>query len=129
MTTISDQCPRCAGSFSAQSFEVEADPIDVARCQACGGIFCSSQAYEQLLDTPDTDSLDTGRNGADEETFIEKMTCPQCDDVMATYRYPPQPHIKIDRCASCLSVFLDAGELKDMKHYTLIDWFRDLPYN
>jgi hypothetical protein len=28
----------------------------------------------------------------------------------------------------CLGVFLDAGELTDMKRYTLLDWFRDLPY-
>jgi Zn-finger nucleic acid-binding protein len=37
-----------------------------------------------------------------------------------------QSHITLDSCSNCSSVFLDAGELTDMKSLTLMDHVRRL---
>ena len=123
---MSDQtvgCPRCEGVMDAQTHD---EQIEVQRCSDCGGISCSSETFERLLSTDGAEALDTGGNTRGERS--EVLNCIVCNEVMATYRFPDQPHIQVDRCVSCLSVFLDGGELSDMRRYTILDWFRDLPY-
>ena len=126
MTHAITTCPRCSGALGPTDFCEEAQ---VYRCSNCGGLFSSSEGYEALLRTDGSESLDIKIRNTDESSFVDKMRCANCGEAMATYRYDPQPHIKIDRCVNCFSVFLDAGELKDMKRYTLLDWFRDLPHD
>ena len=129
---MSDQtagCPRCEGTMDANSLDAQTHEaqIEVQRCSDCGGIFCNSETFELLLSTDGAEALDTGAGNARGERS-EVLSCIVCDEVMANYRFPEQPHIQIDRCVSCLSVFLDGGELSDMRRYTILDWFRDLPY-
>jgi hypothetical protein len=37
-----------------------------------------------------------------------------------------QPHIWFERCAVCGGSFLDAGEFRDVKHHTIVDFLKDL---
>ncbi len=118
-------CPRCAGAMGPHT---HAAGLDLERCGDCGGLFCTSENFQALLTTDGTESLDTLPRAKGGSEHSDSLDCPRCTKKMVMYRYPPQPHIRIDRCVDCLGVFLDAGELTDMKRYTLLDWFRDLPY-
>jgi hypothetical protein len=47
--------------------------------------------------------------------------CPACGAVMSTQPHPSQPHVRIESCAGCGALFLDAGELIDLAHESLLE--------
>jgi Zn-finger nucleic acid-binding protein len=54
------------------------------------------------------------------------IDCPECGTRMRRIKDHEQTHITLDSCSNCSSVFLDAGELTDMKSLTLMDHVRRL---
>jgi hypothetical protein len=57
---------------------------------------------------------------------IDDIKCPNCSAPMLKMVDRDQPHIWYESCPSCFGVFFDAGEFRDYKEKTVLDFFRDL---
>ncbi len=118
-------CPKCGTRMEAVEFGTN---IKVIRCTGCYGLFCKWQTLRQLREEWLSDSvLDKGSPalGA-KHNAMRNIDCPECGAAMARVRDDEQAHITLDNCPQCESVFLDAGELTDMKSLTLMDQVRRL---
>jgi uncharacterized protein len=114
------QCPKCHHPMRAKEFGTD---LTVQRCEHCGGLFCARGVLprlrrEWLAETV----LDTGdpRSGRQRDAQRE-VDCPACGQRMRSESDPGQPHIHLEHCPDCQGVFLDAGELTDLKSVTLMD--------
>ena len=118
-------CPKCRALMETVKFGAD---IKVARCTGCGGLFCNAQTLQKLRDEWISDAvLDKGSAalGARHNAMLD-IACPECGTRMDRVRDHEQSHITLDNCSSCNGVFLDAGELTDMKSLTLMDQVRRL---
>jgi Zn-finger nucleic acid-binding protein len=118
-------CPKCRMPMETVEFGTE---IKVMRCTGCSGLFCKWQTLRQLRDEWLSDTvLDKGNVvlGAKHNEMLD-INCPDCGSRMDRVRDQEQSHITLDSCANCDGVFLDAGELTDMKSLTLMDHVRRL---
>ena len=50
--------------------------------------------------------------------------CPKCDSRMIRMIDAKQSHIWFEHCGSCFGHFFDAGELKDLKKNTVVDFIK-----
>jgi Zn-finger nucleic acid-binding protein len=118
-------CPKCSKPMESVEFGTD---IKVARCTGCGGLFCKSRTLQKLRAEWISDTvLDRGSAalGARHNTMLD-IDCPECGTRMKRVKDHEQSHITLDNCSSCDGVFLDAGELTDMKSLTLMDQVRRL---
>jgi len=102
--------------------------MKIRRCTGCSGLFCSWQTLQQLRDEWLADTvLDRGSAAVGAiHNEMRDIACPDCGATMDRVKDQEQPHITLDSCPSCDGVFLDAGELTDMKSLTLMDHVRNL---
>jgi len=122
--TVVDSCPKCQQVFRKRRFGPE---ISLDVCSGCNGIWCPGDDLEHLLTLPMVDVLDVGdaRVGA-VYNRVTNIDCPGCGTRMKNTRVTDQPHIGIEVCPGCSSVFLDAGELTDIRHITFGDWVKSM---
>ena len=52
------------------------------------------------------------------------IKCPKCDSRMIRMVDAKQSHIWFEHCGSCFGHFFDAGELKDLKKNTVMDFIK-----
>lgn len=116
-------CPKCDHGME----KVEYEHIEVERCTYCGGIWFDLMEAEHLKSLEGSESIDTG-DPKDGKHFdqIRKIDCPVCHTPMIQMVDRAQPHIRFESCKVCYGVFFDAGEFKDWKTKTLLDFFKDL---
>jgi hypothetical protein len=102
--------------------------IKVARCTGCCGLFCKRYTLQQLRDEWLADTvLDKGSAAVGAKlNELTDIVCPACGAGMDRVQDEEQSHITLDICPDCGSVFLDAGELTDLKSMTLMDHVRRL---
>jgi len=118
-------CPKCSQPMEMVEFGTD---ISVMRCTGCYGLYCKWQTLHQLRDEWLSDTvLDKGSAaiGA-QHNDMRDITCPGCGATMDHVQDQEQTHITLDSCPDCDGVFLDAGELTDMKSITLMDHVRRL---
>lgn len=119
-------CPKDQG----QMLHADAGGIWVERCDCCGGIWLDCGELDRLLrDKKVVQEVDTGSALTLRRFSLSAVgtrKCPRDGAVLTTLRHPEQGHIEIDRCPSCLGVFLDAGELKDLADFSLSERMRAL---
>lgn len=118
-------CPKCRATMETVEFGTD---ITIRRCTGCSGIFCKWQTLQALRDEWLSDAaLDQGSpaEGAKRNDMLD-IACPDCGATMAHINDADQAHITLDSCPDCDGVFLDAGELTDMKSVTLMDHIRRL---
>lgn len=119
------KCPKCQHEMEAVEFGTE---VSVLRCTGCNGLYCETEMLRRMRDEWLTETvLDTGcaTLGA-RHNEMRGITCPVCEVQMNHVQDEEQVHITLDTCPSCERVFLDAGELTDMKSVTLMDHVRRL---
>lgn len=119
------KCPKCRDPMETVEFGTD---ISVERCTGCYGLYCKWQTLEQLRDEWLADTvLDKGSaaDGAKHNDMLD-IACPECGTAMNRVQDDEQTHITLDVCSECEGVFLDAGELTDMKSVTLMDHVRRL---
>jgi len=94
-----DTCPECGGIFF--------DEGEVSQIRARGG----DRAFEELDDIvqPNPNHI------PHEESQFRK--CPSCLSGMHRFRYMYSSPVFLDSCESCGGVFIENGELKQMKEY------------
>ncbi len=116
-------CPKCSASME----EVQFADVQVNRCANCGGIWFDEFEAEKLRRMKGSEAIDTGDPKAG-GTYNknEEIQCP-IDHVPLLHMVDPQQHhIWFEGCPVCHGAFFDAGEFKDLKHQTILDFFKDL---
>jgi Zn-finger nucleic acid-binding protein len=117
------ECPKCNSDMEKITYE----EIQVDRCTNCKGIWFDMLEHEHLKAIEDSQSIDIGEPKVGKEyNKIDKIDCPVCHTQMIRMVDNKQPHISYEACTSCYGVFFDAGEFRDYKQETILDFFRDL---
>lgn len=117
------ECPKCDSNMEKVTFET----VEVNRCTNCKGMWFDMLQHEHLKAMQDSESIDIGDAATGREyDKIDRINCPICRTQMIRMVDAKQPHIHYEACTSCYGVFFDAGEFRDYKEETVIDFFRDL---
>ena len=118
-------CPKCHGDFSEKTYGGQ---ITIQRCNGCGGILSSPETLAKMRDEWMADVvLDKGSPKVGKKTNkIDEIDCPKCSKKMDNIFDEEQSHVWMESCRACDILFLDAGELTDLKYLTLMDKIRDL---
>jgi Zn-finger nucleic acid-binding protein len=100
--------------------------VEVDRCTDCQGIFFDEFARKKLQRMRGADSIDSGdRRVGREFNKVDHIYCPRCGSLMIRMVDLNQHHIWFEHCTVCGGSFFDAGEFRDLKHHTIVDFFRD----
>ncbi len=116
-------CPKCAVAMTALKY---AD-VTVDRCAGCGGIWLDALEDMRLRALAGAEVIDAppSRPGAAEvREATGSIGCPRCGRRMLLLMVERTPPIYFEHCGGCGGVFLDAGELREMKSTTLEEWLR-----
>lgn len=101
----------------------------VDHCDHCGAIW---------LDAGELTALPAKANGAPKPWTVaasrapdrlsppRRTPCPRDVARLAESTDAKQPHIRTDKCPTCLGILLDAGELKDLSKFTIKERLRAL---
>jgi len=117
------KCPKCNSDMEKVTFE----QIEVDRCTKCKGLWFDMLEHEHLKAMQHSESIDVGKVDIGKEyDKIDKIDCPVCQTMMMRMVDKNQPHIRYEACTSCYGVFFDAGEFRDYKEETVLDFFRDI---
>lgn len=108
-------CPACSGSLTARTFEGIA--LDVC-AEGCGGVWFDPfefRKFDEPHEEAGTDLLDLDgartRDGGG-----ASLECPRCDEaVLHRHFFSTKRFVEIDECPACAGVWLDVGELRDIR--------------
>lgn len=116
-------CPKCG----AQMATVMYSGIYVERCVGCKGLWFDLLEHEQMAAIEGSDVIDIGSDELRKRfNEIDDILCPHCSCSMVKMVDAHQSHIWYESCPSCFGVFFDAGEFRDYREKTVLDFFRDL---
>ena len=117
-------CPKCKGDLETKEHE----HIRVERCNRCYGLLLEAYMLNETFAEWMAESfLDVGAASLGKKyDKIDDIVCPFCNVAMDKIEDPVQTHIWMESCPQCSRVFLDAGELTDLKHETFSDKFKSL---
>lgn len=116
-------CPKCNSPMEKVTF----GDIEVDRCIQCKGLWFDMLEHKDLKDMEGSEVIDSGdaKTGRHYNN-IDKINCPACKSTMIRMVDKDQPHIWFESCPGCYGVFFDAGEFRDYKEKTILDFFRDI---
>ena len=116
------KCPKCHHGM----VEVEHDEIVIDRCTNCHGLWFDDDEAHRLKALLGSEAVDTGdpTEGWKGDSHSE-IFCPRCEKEMEKSADPKQKHIWYEMCREH-GMFMDAGEFKDLKDESMLDWFRSL---
>ena len=116
-------CPKCSAAME----KVQYESIEVDRCTDCKGIWFDMLEQEHLKALEGSEEIDIGDPEVGKQTnIVDQINCPVCDTRMIRMVDGRQPHIWFESCTVCYGVFFDAGEFRDYKQETILDFFKDL---
>jgi len=117
------KCPKCKSPMEIVAFH----DIEVDRCTGCKGLFFDSRENERLKSMRGSEIIDSGDPAVGRKNnTIPYIHCPRDGTPMVRMVDPSQPHLWYETCSACGGVYFDAGEFRDYKHHTLLDYLRDL---
>ncbi|TGD74919.1 hypothetical protein E4634_06145 [Mangrovimicrobium sediminis] len=104
--------------------ELAVGDILIDRCSHCHGLWFDADEAHQLKSMPQSAQLDTGdaEVGVGWDSHAE-VDCPRCGKAMEPASDAKQKHIWYERCPDH-GMFMDAGEFRDFREETLLDWFK-----
>jgi Zn-finger nucleic acid-binding protein len=116
-------CPKCNSEMEKVTYH----NIQVDRCKVCKGIWFDMLEHEHLKAIEGSEAIDIGSPAVGKQfNKMSIVNCPVCQTQMIPMVDNKQPHIWYESCTSCYGVFFDAGEFKDYKEETILDFFKDL---
>lgn len=99
-------CPKC-NNILKQGKTKNSD-VTVDYCSKCKGIWFDEKELEQV-------EYESVKFLAVPPDAIEsKYQCPKCQKALFSFSYP-QTFVTIDMCKKCKGLWVDAGELKEIK--------------
>lgn len=97
------------------------------RCIDCQGLFVGAVERERLEKMRGAEAIDIGDEDVGREfNKVDQIDCPRCQSRMIRMVDGDQHHIWFEQCSICGGSFFDAGEFRDLRHHTIVDFFRDL---
>ena len=116
-------CPKCLSPMAKVMF----GGVEVDRCTNCLGLFFDKMEKERLCKLKGGDAIDLGDPKVGRAfNRVDRLQCPRCRTPMTRTVDLDQPHIWFEHCSACGGSFFDAGEFRDLKHHTVVDYFKDL---
>lgn len=105
------KCPKCDGVYMT----LETWPgTEIERCPRCQGIYLDAGELEQMLASVDASRVDLPVFTAlSEEHDLVQGLCHRCQVAMEPILGPR--NMRLDRCPKCGAIFLDQGELAEMR--------------
>lgn len=102
--------------------------VTIDRCAGCGRVWLDAGEVDRLLmSTEAVLAVDIGASGpAARGQSLGEVLCPRDLTALEVVRHPEQSHIEVDRCPRCKGMLLDAGELRDMDQFTLLERLKSL---
>jgi len=110
-------CPACTRPLATRTF----DGIELDACASgCGGVWFDQfefRKFDEPHEAAGTELLElegahTRPTGAD-----DRFECPRCDDAVVLRRrfFSTKRQVEVDECPACAGVWLDVGELRDLR--------------
>ena len=116
-------CPKCHSNMTKVSYA----SVDVDRCIRCGALWFDMMELERLTGVEGSEGIDIGNPEVGQHLdTTDRINCPVCQTQMLRMVDSRQPHIRYESCTVCHGVFFDAGEFKDYKEQTVIEFVRGL---
>lgn len=103
------ECPKCNIATRREEIEVFGPNILIDICPECNGIWLDHGELNKLLKDKKLSDYLTKDIGTQSKS---KLICPRCGGLMDIER---AEEIEVDVCLSCNGVWLDEGELKDLR--------------
>ena len=100
-------CPKCCNE-SLEEIQVGDVKTPVDHCRTCGGIWFDQRELETIMTVAVKDLVVP--SGARETGRM----CPRDFEAMFAFKYP-QTEVTVDMCRKCLGLWLDGGELTEIK--------------
>ena len=101
------RCPKCEHVVLIEQ-PVDDPEAVVLNCRSCGGFWFGPGALTSVLAV-----AAKGLKVLDEAQDTD-LVCPECYKPLYHFSYP-QTLVKVDMCRRCQGIWLDAGELKEIK--------------
>ena len=116
-------CPKCHAAMELVTFE----GVTVDRCTGCKGIWFDANEQKWLKEKKGSEIIDTGDAAVGKKMDkINNYLCPRCQGPMIRMVDVDQHHIDYEACTVCYGIFLDAGEFRDLKDYTMSEYLKGL---
>jgi len=103
------ECPRCYFRTIRKVVEVLGPNILIDICPKCEGVWLDAGELQKMLKDKKLSDYLTKKIGIKSES---KLICPRCGGLMDIER---AEDVEVDVCLTCNGVWLDSGELDDLK--------------
>jgi Zn-finger nucleic acid-binding protein len=109
-------CPACSNELTQMT--VADVTIDICK-NGCGGIWFDNfelKKFDEPNESAGAELLDIERNPNVKVDHNRRFNCPKCDGiVMMRHFFSVKHKVQIDECPSCAGIWLDAGELGQLR--------------
>ena len=110
------KCPRCANQL--QQVTEQNVTLDVC-ANGCGGVWFDNFEIKKFDEPhePASDKLiKIERDSSVSVNLEEKLNCPKCENMpMMRHFFSVKRKVEVDECPQCAGIWLDAGELGQMR--------------
>lgn len=115
-------CPKCSAPMAEDKFK----DYSFHRCTGCAGLWLEMGELTAFRHMDGAEAIDTGNPEVGHKmNATDHIKCPACTTPMIRMVDNHHPHIWYEGCTVCYGVFLDAGELKELKSESPIGWLKD----
>lgn len=110
-------CPACSNPLETRIY----DGVELDVCAAgCGGVWFDQFEFRKFDEPHEAAATELlSLEGAETSPSVEddRFTCPRCgDDVVLGRRFfSTKRRVEVDECPACAGVWLDVGELRDLR--------------
>lgn len=115
-------CPKCQEPLQPVLFA----NFEIDRCVSCQGLWFDLLEAQELKRVQGSEAIDSGdpKLGLQFNQTPAQIHCPKCQAGMTKMVDLQQPHIWYEKCPVCYGIWFDAGEFKDFKEATLLDYIK-----
>lgn len=109
------QCPKCHNAMHQLS-DLE---FSAQQCSSCHGVWVDDADVDLAKQAQAINEPQVPDSSSNNER--RKIDCPKCAIPMMAMIHRTQFHIEYEACADCRGAYFDAGELSDLKDFTLVE--------
>jgi len=111
------KCPVCGNAM--EEIGIEGIVLDVCK-GGCGGIWFDGfelQKVDEPFESAGEKLLDIEKDETLVIDHTKRHKCPKCDDmIMMRHFFSPKKQVQVDECPNCAGIWLDAGELSQIRN-------------
>ncbi|NQV30433.1 MAG: zf-TFIIB domain-containing protein [Candidatus Marinimicrobia bacterium] len=101
--------------------------IQINRCSSCYGLWFDKFELKDLQKLAGSEVVDMGDvDVGEEQNKNTRPKCPKCQKIMMPEIGNGRNPIQFERCTQCSGVYLDAGEFREFKKLSIIEYIKSL---